>query len=90
MKTRVAIIGGGAAGLMAAIVAARNGADVCIYEKLNRVGKKILATGNGRCNYTNINTSIRDYHGKNLRNLSTHRRKWQSISLFITGFKCFG
>ncbi len=66
MKTRVAIIGGGAAGLMAAIVAARNGADVCIYEKLNRVGKKILATGNGRCNYTNINTSIRDYHGKNL------------------------
>ncbi len=66
MKTRVAIIGGGAAGLMAAIVASRNGAEVCIYEKLNRVGKKILATGNGRCNYTNINTSIRDYHGKNL------------------------
>lgn len=66
MKTRVAIIGGGAAGLMAAIVAARNDADVCIYEKLNRVGKKILATGNGRCNYTNINTSINDYHGKNL------------------------
>ena len=66
MKTRVAIIGGGAAGLMAAIEAAKNGAEVCIYEKLNRVGKKILATGNGRCNYTNINTSIRDYHGQNL------------------------
>lgn len=65
MKTRVAIIGGGAAGLMAAIVAARNGAEVCIYEKLNRVGKKILATGNGRCNYTNINTSINDFHGQN-------------------------
>ncbi len=67
MKTRVAIIGGGAAGLMAAIAAAKNDADVCIYEKLNRVGKKILATGNGRCNYTNINTSVNDYHGKNLR-----------------------
>lgn len=67
MKTRVAIIGGGAAGLMAAIVAARNDAEVCIYEKLNRVGKKILATGNGRCNYTNLNTSINDYHGNNIK-----------------------
>ncbi|QSX06982.1 NAD(P)/FAD-dependent oxidoreductase [Sedimentibacter sp. zth1] len=66
MKTRVAIIGGGASGLMAAIVAAKNNADVTIYEKSNRVGKKILATGNGRCNYTNINTSVNNYHGKNV------------------------
>lgn len=52
--------------MMAAIVAARNGAEVCIFEKSNRLGKKILATGNGRCNYTNINTSVNDYHGNNL------------------------
>lgn len=57
MLREIAIIGGGAAGMMAAIVAARNGANVVIYEKMNRVGKKILATGNGRCNLTNINLS---------------------------------
>lgn len=67
MKIKIAIIGGGAAGMMSAIVAARNGAEVCIYEKSNRLGKKILATGNGRCNYTNINTSVNDYHGNNLK-----------------------
>lgn len=64
---KIAVIGGGASGLMAAIVAARNGAEVTIYEKLNKVGKKILATGNGRCNYTNMNMSIDRYHGKNIK-----------------------
>ena len=51
--TRVGIVGAGASGLMAAITAARNGADVCIYENKDKAGKKILATGNGRCNFTN-------------------------------------
>jgi len=51
----IAIIGGGASGLMAAIIAARNGAKVVILEHMDIVGKKILATGNGKCNYTNIN-----------------------------------
>ncbi len=63
---KIAVIGGGASGLMAAVAAARNGAEVTIYEKLNRVGKKILATGNGRCNYTNLNMNIDRYHGKNV------------------------
>jgi predicted flavoprotein YhiN len=45
---KIAVIGGGASGLMAAIAAAKNGAQVSVYEKMNRVGKKILATGNGR------------------------------------------
>jgi predicted Rossmann fold flavoprotein len=49
----VAIIGGGAAGLTAAISAARLGADVTLLEVAPRVGKKILVTGNGRCNLTN-------------------------------------
>jgi len=61
---RVAIIGGGAAGIFSAIIAARNGAEVVIYEKTNRVGKKILATGNGRCNYTNRNILKENYHGE--------------------------
>ena len=53
--TNIAIIGGGASGLFAAISALEIGKDVSItiFERLNRVGKKILATGNGRCNITN-------------------------------------
>ncbi|MDF2989398.1 MAG: flavoprotein [Eubacterium sp.] len=66
---KIAVIGGGASGLMAAIAAARKGAEVTIYEKLNKVGKKILATGNGRCNYTNMNMSIDRYHGKNIKSV---------------------
>jgi len=49
----VIIIGAGASGLVAAIVAARRGKKVLILEKNNKVGKKLLATGNGRCNITN-------------------------------------
>jgi len=64
---KIAVIGGGASGLTAAIAAAKNGAEVTIYEKLNRVGKKILATGNGRCNYTNMNLSKECYHSKDLK-----------------------
>jgi len=62
---KVLVIGGGAAGMMAAISAKKHGADVILLERNNRVGRKILATGNGRCNYTNINLSIDNYHGKN-------------------------
>lgn len=65
MKNKIIIIGGGAAGMMAALSAKRNGADVLILERNDRVGKKILATGNGRCNYTNKNLTINNYHGIN-------------------------
>ncbi|WP_269746199.1 FAD-dependent oxidoreductase [Syntrophaceticus schinkii] len=57
------VVGGGASGLVAAITARRLGADVTIVEKNPRLGKKILVTGNGRCNLTNINTSSACYHG---------------------------
>ncbi len=53
MGNRGLVIGGGAAGLMAAITAKENGADVAILEHMPRVGKKILSTGNGKCNLTN-------------------------------------
>lgn len=51
--SRVLVIGGGPAGMMAAIAAARNGAEVCLLEKTDRVGKKMRITGKGRCNITN-------------------------------------
>lgn len=61
----IAVIGGGAAGLAAAITAARNGARVVIIEKEQRVGKKLSATGNGRCNFTNRFVAEHRYHGDN-------------------------
>ena len=51
--TRISIIGGGAAGLLAGIAAADKGAQVTIYEKMRQPGKKMLITGKGRCNITN-------------------------------------
>jgi len=50
---KVIVIGAGAAGMMAAIMAAENGAEVILLEKMKRVGKKMLITGKGRCNMTN-------------------------------------
>jgi len=65
MANKVIVVGGGAAGMMAAISARYHGADVLILERNDRVGKKLLATGNGRCNYTNRYLSINNYHGEN-------------------------
>ena len=50
---KITVIGGGAAGLMAAIAAAKNGAQVSLIEPNERLGKKINITGKGRCNVTN-------------------------------------
>ncbi|MDD4170542.1 MAG: aminoacetone oxidase family FAD-binding enzyme, partial [Desulfotomaculaceae bacterium] len=61
--TGVIIVGGGAAGIMAALAARYQGAGVTILEKNPRIGKKLLATGNGRCNLTNIDLNIDNYHG---------------------------
>ncbi len=66
MKNNVAIIGGGACGMAAAISAARMGACVTIFERNDRLGKKLLATGNGKCNLSNGNLSVSDYHSDNL------------------------
>ena len=51
---KVVVIGAGAAGMMAAISAAKHGAHTVVLEHKDRVGKKILSTGNGRCNFTNL------------------------------------
>ena len=62
---RVAVVGGGAAGLCCAVALAsgnkKNGCAVTVFEQNDRVGKKLLATGNGRCNLTNQNASPADY-----------------------------
>ncbi|MDE6405384.1 MAG: aminoacetone oxidase family FAD-binding enzyme [Lachnospiraceae bacterium] len=63
MGRQIVVIGGGAAGMMAAIQAAREGAAVTVYEKNDRVGKKILSTGNGRCNFSNEAMGAEFYHG---------------------------
>ena len=54
MAKNVVIIGGGASGLMAAIWASRLGAAVTVLEKNDKPGRKLLATGNGRCNFTDV------------------------------------
>ena len=61
---RIAIIGAGASGMTAAIAAAASGTnEVLILERQARVGRKLLATGNGRCNLTNWQASPQRYHG---------------------------
>lgn len=59
----IAVIGGGASALAAAIEAARGGAFVYILERLGRVGKKLLVTGNGRCNLSNIGAACDSFTG---------------------------
>ena len=62
---KVIILGGGASGLMAALSAARDARNtVTILERQSRVGRKLLATGNGRCNLTNLQLSPARYHGQ--------------------------
>lgn len=62
---RVVVVGGGASGLMAAIMAARQGAKVTLLEKNKQIGKKLLVTGNGRCNFTNRNQKLSCYRSQN-------------------------
>lgn len=64
MYTDIAVIGGGASGYASAIASARlSGAKVTILERLSRTGKKIIATGNGKCNLSNKSLKPENYHG---------------------------
>ncbi|MBQ7916802.1 MAG: aminoacetone oxidase family FAD-binding enzyme [Firmicutes bacterium] len=89
---QIAIIGGGAAGMTAAIAAAREGATVTIFEKMDRVGKKILTTGNGRCNISNEDMDLSHFHGGTrsfiqsvLEKVSPEdtREFWESLGLVL-------
>lgn len=61
---RAAVIGAGASGMTAALTAARLGHEVTLYERQARVGRKLMATGNGRCNLTNTGAGPSNYHGE--------------------------
>ena len=63
MRT-VAVIGGGASGMLAALTAAEDADNrVVLFERQQRLGRKLLATGNGRCNLTNTAAAPEHYHG---------------------------
>ena len=61
----VVVIGGGASGMMAALTAAESGRHIVLLERQQRVARKLLATGNGRCNLTNTGAGAANYHGEN-------------------------
>ena len=62
---RVGIVGAGASGVFAALILKQNYIDTTVIERNANVLKKIYATGNGRCNFTNRNVSYKNYHGEN-------------------------
>lgn len=101
-RCRVAVVGGGAAGLMAAITAAQTWQDnvgaqrpesgrvpVLLIEKMDRVGKKLLTTGNGRCNLSNLNLSIDHYHGQD-PSFAAGVLAQYTVSQTIGLFRCLG
>lgn len=81
----IIIIGGGASGLVAAIYAAKSGRKVTIVEKNKVLGKKILITGNGKCNYWNEDQSLIHYHSNNteiLKDILTGNNNQEILNLF--------
>lgn len=89
MKREIAVIGGGASGMMAAITAAKSGANVTLYETKDRLGKKILATGNGKCNYTNLVQQEDCYRGT-VPSFSKEARKAFSVEDTLHFFQTIG
>ena len=85
----VVIIGAGASGLVSAIVSARRGKKVLIVEKNNKVGKKLLATGNGKCNITNQRPTLDRFYSDNPKFIAQafEGYNYQSIKQF---FKTIG
>ena len=69
--SRVIVIGGGASGMMAAIAAKKNGNDVTLLEKNEKLGKKLFITGKGRCNLTNAS------------DINSHMNNLMSNAIFI-------
>lgn len=82
---KVAIIGGGASGVCLGILLKRKGIDVHIFEKDTETLKKVKATGNGRCNFTNLNISPKYYLGdQEFTSLMTKERYKESIDFFYS------
>ena len=83
-KTDVIIIGAGAAGLMAAISAGKRGRKVLVLDHANKVGKKILMSGGGRCNFTNLDIQHENYISHNphfFKSALSRYTQWDFIDL---------
>ena len=79
------VIGGGAAGMMAAITAAGKGISVLIIEHTSRLGSKLLQTGNGKCNYTNLDMSEYKFQNEDktfVKEVLTHYGVGDVLSFF--------
>lgn len=90
-KKKLIIIGAGASGLVSAIEAKRNGLDVLVLERMDRPGKKILATGNGKCNLTNSFYDKDTYRGEN-RDFAyhvIHKFDYQNVLSFFESLGLF-
>ena len=61
----VVVLGAGASGLMCAALAAQRGRKVLVLEKANKIGKKILMSGGGKCNFTNLSVEPENYISHN-------------------------
>ena len=84
MNTDLIIIGAGAAGLMCAITAGRRGRRVLVLERANKVGKKILMSGGGRCNFTNLYIEPEHYLSANphfFKSALSRYTQWDFIEL---------
>lgn len=86
----IGIIGGGASGMAAAIAASRNpGVQVELFERQARVGRKLLATGNGRCNLTNLHAAQGGYHGEDA-SFAQYALKTMDPEATLAWFRCMG
>lgn len=61
---KIAVVGTGASGMLAAIMAAQSGAEVTCFEQMEKIGKKIYATGNGHCNFSNMQMQKSEFHAE--------------------------
>ena len=88
-RLRVIVVGGGASGMTAALAAAEQGAVVTLLERQARLGRKLAATGNGRCNLTNVRTSPAHYHGENA-SFCTAALEFETVAGSLNRFREMG
>lgn len=84
-KKKIAVIGGGAAGMMAAIGAAKKGAEVTIFERNGQIGKKVLVTGNGKCNFSNLDLRMEHYYDRHSNRMNSFFKRFgvdDTLALF--------
>lgn len=77
----IGIVGGGASGMFAALTAAKHGARVIIFEGNDRIGKKILSTGNGKCNLGNLDMDSSKYHSAHLNKMDIYLNRLGSEAM---------